>query len=77
MSSRWPQGEGSVHRLPDGRWHGVVNLGWHGGNRRQKYITRGTQAEVVRASSTDGCAEAGRLPLSGLRPWAVAGAVSQ
>ena len=42
--SRRPQGEGSVYRLPDGRWRGVVNLGWHGGKRRRKYITRGTQA---------------------------------
>jgi hypothetical protein len=37
-----------VYRLPDGRCRGVVNLGWHGGKRRRKYITRGTQAEVVR-----------------------------
>jgi len=49
MSSRRPQGEGSVYRLPDGRWRGVVNLGWHSGKRRRKYITRGTQAEVVRS----------------------------
>ena len=33
--------------MPDGRWRGVVNLGWQGGKRRRKYITRGTQAEVV------------------------------
>ena len=43
MSSRRPQGEGSVYRLPDGRWRGVVNVGWHGGKRQRKYITRGTQ----------------------------------
>jgi hypothetical protein len=48
MSSRRPQGEGSVYRLPDGRWRGVVDLGWHDGKRRRKYITRSTQAEVVR-----------------------------
>ena len=24
------------------------NLGWHDGKRRRKYLTRGTQAEVVR-----------------------------
>jgi hypothetical protein len=31
-----------------GRWRGVVNLGWLDGKRRRKYITCGTQAEVVR-----------------------------
>ena len=25
-----------------------MDLGWHGGKRRRKYITRGSQAEVVR-----------------------------
>ena len=63
MSSRRPQGEGSVYRLPDGRWRGVVDLGWHDG-RRRKYITRGTQAEVVRElRRLTAAAEAGRLPI--------------
>ncbi|HWI00876.1 MAG TPA: N-terminal phage integrase SAM-like domain-containing protein [Propionibacteriaceae bacterium] len=65
MSSRRPQGEGSVYRLPDGRWRGFVNLGWHGGKRRRKYITRGTQAEVVRElRRLTAAAEAGRLPIA-------------
>jgi len=64
MSSRRPQGEGSVYRLPDGRWRGVVNLGWHSGKRRRKYITRGTQAEVVRElRRLTAAAETGRLPI--------------
>jgi len=64
MSSRRPQGEGSVYRLPDGRWRGVVNLGWHDGKRRRKYITRGTQAEVVRElRGLTAAAETGRLPI--------------
>jgi integrase len=64
MSSRRPQGEGSVYRLPDGRRRGVVDLGWHGGKRRRKYITRGTQAEVVRElRRLTAAAEAGRLPI--------------
>jgi integrase len=64
MSSRRPQGEGSVYRLPDGRWRGVVNLGWHDGKRRRKYITRGTQAEVVRElRRMTAAAEVGRLPI--------------
>ena len=53
MTSRRPQGEGSVYRLADGRWRGVVNLGWHGGKRRRKFITRGTQADVVREVLSD------------------------
>ena len=69
MSSRRPQGEGSVYRLPDGRWRGVVDLGWHDGKRRRKYITRGTQAEVVRElRRLTAAAEAGRLPIARLRP---------
>jgi len=64
MSSRRPQGEGSVYRLPDGRWRGVVNLGWHGGKRRWKHITRGTQAEVVRElRRLTAASDAGRLPI--------------
>jgi integrase len=65
MSSRRPQGEGSVYRLPTGRWRGVANLGWHDGKRRRKYITRGTQAEVVRElRRLTAAAEAGRLPIA-------------
>jgi integrase len=64
MSSRRPQGEGSVYRLPDGRWRGVVDLGWHDGKRRRKYITRGTQGDVVRElRRLTAAAEAGRLPI--------------
>ena len=64
MTSRRPQGEGSVYRLADGRWRGVVNLGWHGGKRRRKYITRGTQADMVRElRRLTAAAEAGRMPI--------------
>ena len=65
MSSRRPQGEGSVYRLPNGRWRGVANLGWHDGKRPRKYITRGTQAEVVRElRRLTAAAEAGRLSIA-------------
>jgi integrase len=65
MSSRRAQGEGSVYRLPDGRWRGVVELGWHDGKRRRKYITRSKQAEVVRElRRLTAAAEAGRLPIA-------------
>jgi integrase len=65
MSSRRPQGEGSVYRLPDGRWRGAVDLGWHEGKRRRKYITRSTQAEVVRElRRLTAAAEEGRLAVT-------------
>lgn len=61
---RRPAGEGSVYRLPDGRWRGVVDLGWHEGRRRRKYVTRHSQSEVVRdLRKLASAAEAGRLPL--------------
>lgn len=32
---------------PDGRWRGVVDLGWEDGRRRRKYVSGKTQAQVV------------------------------
>ncbi|HEX8510354.1 MAG TPA: tyrosine-type recombinase/integrase [Propionibacteriaceae bacterium] len=59
---RRAQGEGAVYQLPDGRWRGAVDLGWHGGKRRRKYITRRTQAEALReVRQLASAAEAGRL----------------
>ena len=46
--TRRPQGDGSIYKLDDGRWRGSVHLGWHGGRRRRRYITRATRADVVR-----------------------------
>lgn len=40
-------GEGSVYRLPDGRWRGSVFLGYRQGKPHRKYITRRTRAEIV------------------------------
>ncbi len=40
-------GEGSVYRSPDGRWRGVVDLGWVGGKRKRKYVTGSTQQEAL------------------------------
>lgn len=45
---RRAKGEGSLYRLADGRWRGSVDLGWHGGKRRRKHVTRKTKAEVGR-----------------------------
>lgn len=62
MSKRRASGDGSVYRLADGSWRGVVDLGWHGGRRRRRYVRGGTKAEVVKETrrlATE--AEAGRL----------------
>jgi len=44
---RRPSGDGSVYRSPDGRWRGVVDLGWVEGKRKRKYVTGSTQAEAL------------------------------
>lgn len=46
--SRRSQGDGSIFQLPDGSWRGIVDLGWHGGRRRRKYVRGRTKSEVVR-----------------------------
>ena len=44
---RRPAGEGSVYRTKDGRWRGVVDLGWDAEGRRRKYVSGATQAEAL------------------------------
>ena len=62
MSKRRASGEGSVYQLADGSWRGVVDLGWHGGRRRRRYVRSRTKAEVVRETRRLAAeAEAGRL----------------
>lgn len=41
-------GEGAIYRLADGRWRGAVDLGWHDGRRRRRYVTRPTRGAVAR-----------------------------
>lgn len=41
-------GEGSVYQAPDGRWRGVVDLGWQDGKRKRKYLSGRTREDVVR-----------------------------
>lgn len=43
------QGEGAIYQLADGTWRGAVDLGWHNGRRRRKYVRRPTRAETVNA----------------------------
>ena len=44
---RRPAGDGSVYRTKDGRWRGVVDLGWDAEGRRRKYVSGATQAEAL------------------------------
>src|SRR5579872_6712167 len=44
---RRPPGDGSVYKAPDGRWRGVVDLGWVDGKRRRKYVAGSTQAQAL------------------------------
>lgn len=47
MSVRRQQGEGSIYqRSSDGRWVGVVDLGWVGGKRVRKSVTAATLREL-------------------------------
>ncbi|MBA8794026.1 integrase [Friedmanniella endophytica] len=62
MSGRRVSGDGSVYQLSDGTWRGVIDLGWHGGKRRRKYIRGRTKAEVAKETRRlAGEADAGRL----------------
>jgi integrase len=40
-------GEGSIYRRSDGRWAAMVDLGWHAGKRRRKFLYGQTRAEVA------------------------------
>ena len=44
---RRPAGDGSVYRTDDGRWRGVVDLGFVDGKRKRKYVSGQTQAEAL------------------------------
>src|SRR4051812_27975979 len=46
MTRRRGAGEGSIHKRSDGRWAGVVDLGWRDGKRRRKYVYGPTRAAV-------------------------------
>src|SRR5262249_39085958 len=47
MAKRRGQREGSIFQRRDGRWCGVINVGWQGGKRRRKYVYGVTEADVV------------------------------
>jgi len=44
---RRSQGEGSVFRRSDGKWRGVLDLGWIDGKRTRRWVFGSTQREVL------------------------------
>jgi hypothetical protein len=44
--ARRGQNEGSIYRRKDGRWVGVIHLGYEDGKRRRKYVYAPTRAEL-------------------------------
>ena len=62
MTKRRSPGEGSAYPIADGTWRGFVDLGWHEGRRRRKYVRGKTKTAVqreIRRLVTE--AEEGRL----------------
>src|SRR5688572_18941780 len=39
-------GEGSIYKTADGRWRGMLDLGWQSGKRQRKYYSGDTRREV-------------------------------
>jgi integrase len=46
MSSRRGKNEGSIHHRKDGRWVGVIDLGWQQGRRVRKYVYGRTRSDA-------------------------------
>jgi hypothetical protein len=44
---RRSQGEGSVFRRSDGKWRGVLDLGWIDGKRTRRWVFGATEREVL------------------------------
>ena len=59
--------EGSIYKRIDGRWVGVVHLGYEGGHRRRKAIYGKTRQDVARKLATALKAKQDGLPLPGDR----------
>jgi integrase len=47
VTARRGHGEGSIYRRTDGRWAGVIDLGWINGKRSRKYVYGKTRADVA------------------------------
>ncbi len=62
MSKR-ADGEGSLYRRADGKWVGVVSLGWRDGVFKRRKVTAATQAEaLVRMKELRAAIEKGSTP---------------
>jgi len=48
MTKRRGHGEGSIYQRADGRWAGVLDLGWKDGKRRRKTVYAKTRNEAAR-----------------------------
>lgn len=59
--------EGSIYKRADGRWAGVVHLGYEGGRRHRKVIYGKTRADVARKLNAAIKARDDGLPLPGDR----------
>lgn len=46
MAQRRTRGDGSIYQRADGRWLGVVDLGWIGGKRRRRTVSASTLREL-------------------------------
>lgn len=49
MGARRAHKEGSLHQRKDGRWVGVLDLGWADGKRQRRYFYGKTQQEAAKA----------------------------
>lgn len=47
MGKRRGHGEGSIYQRKDGRWAGVLDLGWVAGRRDRRYVYAKTRREVA------------------------------
>lgn len=45
--ARRARGKGSLVQRSDGRWVGVVDLGWADGNRKRKFVYGATQKDAL------------------------------
>jgi hypothetical protein len=61
--ARRARGEGAIYRRADGVWLGAVELGWHDGKRRRRYVTGKTYGEVSKKlAKLRRAAQRGQLP---------------
>ncbi len=66
MAAKRGYGDGSIHKRFDGRWSGIVDLGWKDGKRQRKYVYGRTRREVVeKMAAVRRAQEAGNITTKG------------